>query len=145
MGRRVLISGDRWWDDREMIRRWLHDKNHEDPITALIEGEASGADSIAREVAEEMGIPVKSYPAEWDRYGNAAGAIRNSQMLKTEKPDLVGAFHDELWSKSRGTLDMVKKSTKAGISTEWLNHKHTGKVFHLEWDGKGVKGTEVDW
>jgi len=146
MGRRVLVSGDRWWNDREMIRRWLHDKNRENPITVLIEGEADGADKIAREIAEEMGIPVDPYPADWLRYKKAAGPIRNSQMLTEGKPDLVGAFHDELWDKSRGTKDMVEKSTKAGVPTEWMNHKHAGKILHLfRGERDRIEWTETDW
>ncbi len=145
MGRRVLVCGDRWWNDREMIRRWMHDKNKEDPITMLIEGEAKGADKIAREIAEEMGIPVAPYPAKWDLYKKAAGAIRNTQMLQEGQPHLVGAFHDELWDKSRGTKDMIEKAAKARIPTEWMNHKHAGKILHMMLGDRGLTWTETDW
>ncbi len=56
------------------------------------------------------------YPADWKRYGRAAGRIRNALMLEYEKPDLVIAFHEDL-STSRGTLDMLKRAKLAGIAS----------------------------
>jgi hypothetical protein len=50
------------------------------------------------------------FPAQWDRYGEAAGPIRNAWMLEFGKPDLVVAFPG-----GRGTADMISKARKAGI------------------------------
>jgi len=89
---RVLVSGDRNWTNKQRIREVLEAI---DDLELVIEGECRGADKIARKVAEELGIPVKPMPADWNQFGRAAGAIRNIWMLN-EKPDLVIAFHNNL-------------------------------------------------
>lgn len=67
---------------------------------------------MAGELGKQLGIRVQKFPADWDRYGKAAGGIRNSQMLIEGKPDLVVAFPG-----GNGTRDMVLKARKAGIRT----------------------------
>lgn len=80
----------------------------------VIEGEALGADTLAREAAEYFGIEVERYPANWTLYGRAAGPIRNNQMLTEGKPDLVVAFHHDI-EHSKGTKNMVKQAKALGI------------------------------
>lgn len=60
--------------------------------------------------AIERHIPFREFRAAWNRWGNAAGPIRNQQMIDEGEPDLVVAFPG-----SSGTLDMIKRSQKAGI------------------------------
>ena len=111
---RVLICGDRNWTDRKAIRDFVSGL----PFgSVVIEGEAKGADSIARDVAGEQGFMVMPFPANWKLYGRAAGPIRNKQMLTEGKPDLVVAFHNDIDS-SRGTANMVDQARKAGIETK---------------------------
>lgn len=108
---RVLVCGGRDFNDSLTLGSWLggiHKNNG--PITLLIEGGARGADFMARKFAEWAGIPVKTFPADWDTLGNAAGPIRNRQMLVEGKPDLVVAFEG-----GRGTADMVSQAKAAGI------------------------------
>lgn len=110
---RVLICGDRNWDNIEAVDSVISIL----PSNAVvIHGACRGADSIAGEVAELYNLKVEEYPADWDEYGRAAGPIRNRQMLKEGKPDVVIAFHEDL-SKSKGTKDMVNAAKKAGIPT----------------------------
>lgn len=110
---RVLICGSRDWQDVEAIRRFMRSLP---PGTLLIEGGAHGADFIAKFLARQMGniSEVKEFPADWERYGRAAGAIRNGQMLVKGKPHLVVAFHEDL-NRSKGTKDMVAKARAAGV------------------------------
>lgn len=108
---RVLICGGRNWVDKDAIRREL-EKFSKD--TVVIEGEARGADTLGREVAEEMGFEVEAYPADWEQYGKAAGPIRNKEMLIQGKPDMVLAFHRRI-SESKGTTHMMKIANKAGV------------------------------
>lgn len=58
----------------------------------VIEGEQRGVDLLAREWAEEKGLEVRGFPADWDRYQKRAGFIRNDQMLKEGNPHAVIAF-----------------------------------------------------
>ena len=82
--------------------------------TTIIQGEARGADLIAKSVARAQGCPIECYPADWAQYGKAAGPIRNKQMLDEGKPDLVLAFSEDIGS-SRGTANMVMQARKRGI------------------------------
>lgn len=111
---RVLVCGDRNWANRKLIRSRLIITQIISNIEVLIEGECSGADRIAREEAEKLGIKVMPFPAKWSKYGRAAGPIRNQRMIDEGKPDLVLAFHNNL-DKSRGTKDMINRAQKAGI------------------------------
>lgn len=106
---RVLVCGDRKWRDAAAIKREL-DKL---APSVIISGGARGADALAAEYARAAGIELIEHPAEWKRYGRAAGPIRNRAML-SYRPDLVLAFHPDL-NESRGTRDMVNQAKNAGV------------------------------
>ncbi len=114
---RVLVCGDRHWVDKNAIVAALA---RLDKVDIVIEGEARGADTLAREVAEEFNIPVLAFPADWNKYGRAAGPIRNRQMLDEGKPDLVIAFHSNI-VESRGTKNMLEQARSRGIHTRLCN------------------------
>jgi hypothetical protein len=109
---RLLICGDRNWTNKALIKKHIMMLRPD----VVIEGEASGADSMGRDAAIELGISVKRFPANWGEYGRAAGPIRNQQMLNEGKPNIVYAFHNNI-SESKGTKDMVNRARKAGIKT----------------------------
>ncbi len=111
---KVLICGGRNWADKETIRLWLVQLQTLGYDT-VVEGEARGADSIARDEALLLGMEVRPYPANWQKHGRAAGPIRNRQQFDSEHPDLVLAFHSDI-SKSKGTADMVKYARSKGCS-----------------------------
>jgi len=48
----------------------------------IISGTAKGIDTVAIEYAEEFGWALKKFPADWDKFGKAAGHIRNKQMAE---------------------------------------------------------------
>lgn len=114
---RVLVCGSRDWNDRSAIEREL-DRLHrpENAPLVVIQGGATGADSMAGVWAMRRGVEHECYPANWKKYGKGAGPIRNQQMLDEAKPDLVLAFTNDI-SESRGTRDMVTRSRKAGVKT----------------------------
>lgn len=116
--KRLLVFGDRDWDDYEMILEEIRKRNPD----VVIEGEARGADKMARRAAEEeLGIPFEPYPAEWHIYGRSAGPIRNQQMLDEGKPTEAIGFHDDL-SNSKGTRDMWNRLKEAKIPVEIFKH-----------------------
>jgi hypothetical protein len=118
---RVLICGDRHWADQAKIHQAL---NALEGVSLVIEGECQGADLLGREVAEALGIPVRPFPADWRRYGRAAGPVRNQQMLDEEQPDQVLAFHPDL-ARSKGTADMVRRARKAGLPVTVIAYPKT--------------------
>lgn len=113
---RAIFCGDRDWDDEALIEKWMLALRP----SVVIEGEARGADTLARQVAERHGIPVEGKEADWISHGKAAGLIRNREMLK-ENPDTCVAFHDNIKA-SKGTADMVNISRKAGLRVIVVSH-----------------------
>jgi hypothetical protein len=110
---RVLVCGYRDWTDIESIEWQLRLCVH---MKVLIHGGARGADTIGGNFGKKLGSKVKvlEFKADWNKYGRAAGPIRNKQMLEEGLPDFVLAFHDDLES-SKGTKHMVTLARKAGI------------------------------
>lgn len=92
MTRRVLVCGGRNYSDAAHVALILNARHKSDPISLLIHGGASGADSLAGQWAQDNGVPVHAYLADWRRYGKSAGPIRNLHMLADSRPDLVIAF-----------------------------------------------------
>ena len=111
---RILICGDRNWKDVETIENFVRSLP---PDTVIIHGGCRGADRIADKAAKEHGLTVEDFSAKWEKYGRAAGPIRNRRMILEGKPDRVVAFHDDL-SKSRGTADMLKQARKQRVPCE---------------------------
>lgn len=106
---RVLVTGGRSFENRALLFEAMDRLHEERGISTLIHGAAKGADTLAGEWAESRGVEVIACPADWRRYGRAAGPIRNKQMLVEHKPDLVVAFPG-----STGTAHMVSIAEKAG-------------------------------
>lgn len=120
---RLLVCGDRGWTDRDLIMMALSEIK--DEVAVVIEGGANGADSLARDVADELKIPVKEYPADWEKHHRAAGPIRNKRMLIEGKPDMVLAFHDDI-SRSKGTKSMLNLARAAGVECRVIGHGRRG-------------------
>lgn len=114
---RLLVCGDRDWDDYSFLAKTLSRLHKKFGITLIIQGKARGADTMAKKWGKKKGIPVKGFAANWDKYKLAAGPIRNRKMLKKGKPDRVIGFHNNI-KKSKGTKDMLAISKKAGLPTK---------------------------
>jgi len=52
------------------------------PVLHLLHGGARGADRLIDHAARSLAWPVEVIPAEWGRYGRAAGPLRNGLMLR---------------------------------------------------------------
>lgn len=107
----ILVTGDRNWSNRKSVKRELESFPQ---ARLVIQGGAAGADTLAKEEAEKLGIQVCTFHANWELQHRSAGPIRNSNMIRFIQPDLVLAFHPDLDS-SAGTADMVKKAKSKGI------------------------------
>ena len=84
----VLFCGSRDWTDRAPIRSDLESL----PAgSVVIEGGARGADRIAREEAEALGLHVATVRALWDHYGKSAGYRRNEAMARLA-PEFAYAY-----------------------------------------------------
>lgn len=109
--KRVLVSGSRNWSDAGTIHTALNEMRAVHGEIIVVHGGAKGADSIADSWARLRDVPVEVYPAQWDKYGKAAGMKRNQQMLDTGI-DVVAAFP---LGRSPGTRGMMRIATSAGV------------------------------
>jgi hypothetical protein len=106
---RVIVAGSRSFKDYELLCKTLDEME----ITSIISGGARGADRLGERYAKERGIPLEQYPAQWDRYGNQAGFIRNVEMA--ENADTLVAFWDGF---SGGTLHMITVAKERGLQVK---------------------------
>jgi hypothetical protein len=105
---KVLVCGGRDFNSLSLLYREL--EKLEVRPSQIISGHARGADQLAEMYAREYNIPLRIFPANWDKYGKRAGYIRNKQMLDEGEPDLVVAFPG-----GRGTDMMVMIAESANI------------------------------
>lgn len=108
---KVLVCGGRDFVNQRFLFATLDKYYNRYYFTSLIEGGAKGADKLAKLWAQDMNLPIEEYKADWDKYGSAAGPIRNQQMLDEGKPDLVIAFD----TGGPGTNNMCLKAESEGI------------------------------
>ena len=73
-------------------------------------------DTFARQWAEAAGVPFRPYEADWDRYGDAAGSIRNEEMLADFKPDYLLVFPG-----GTGTTNCTRHARKMKIERVFYN------------------------
>lgn len=131
---RVLVCGGRWYGwphrnvpveelgiERDRVIRQRNfltlrlDYYHKHlRFSCMIEGEATGADTLARMWAEANHVPVEKYPvtpAMWQAYGRGAGHVRNARMLNDGRPAMVIAFPGD-----SGTANMLSQAVAARLA-----------------------------
>ena len=77
---KVIIAGGRNFIPEEKHRVWLKDQLALLGATEVVSGDAPGADQLGIDIANEMKLPVKHFPADWVTFGRSAGPRRNKEM-----------------------------------------------------------------
>ena len=103
---KLIIAGSRRFNDYELLC-WFMDRLIIKEPLEVISGCAKGADTLGEKWAESYGIYVTRFPADWDKYGKAAGPVRNKQMA--DYADVLVAFVEK---GSKGTLNMITTAAK---------------------------------
>jgi hypothetical protein len=106
----ILVCGSRHYTNYTLIHQTISQFD----APTIINGGATGADHLSSIAARELGFTVRTYLADWNAHGKAAGPIRNTQMLDSEAIDLVLAFSDD-YSKSPGTNNMIRQAKSRSI------------------------------
>lgn len=105
---RLIISGGRSYQltpSDFKVLDWLH---CESPVKEVLCGGATGADECGKLWANNNGIPVVLFPANWKQHGRAAGPIRNREMASCA--DAVVLFPG-----GPGTRSMFEISKEFGL------------------------------
>lgn len=122
---KVLVCGGRDYRDKARVAEVLDNIHAETPISMVIQGDATGADALAKSWALSRGIRVAEVSALWHSYGPSAGPLRNKAMLSLlgvgDSP--VGALGEAqprhmviAFPGGRGTKSMVTLTKAAGLS-----------------------------
>ena len=75
---KVIIAGPRDYHDYISVLMAMHLCGFQ--VTEVVSGRARGVDTMGERWADEHGIPIKPFLAEWDKFGKSAGMRRNGQM-----------------------------------------------------------------
>lgn len=101
------IIGSRSFSDYELLCKEV--SKFED-IELIISGGASGADLLGERYAREHKIPTKIFYPDWKKFGQRAGFLRNSDIVRNSEHTI--AFWDQA---SAGTRDSINKAKELGI------------------------------
>ena len=100
---RVIIAGSRNFNDYELLKivcnqllSYIYDE------IEIVSGEARGADELGEKYAMDKKFRLKTFPADWNRYGKKAGYLRNREMAIYA--DALICFWD---GKSKGSEHMI--------------------------------------
>lgn len=113
----VIVAGGRQFSDYNLLKTTLDKLFSTRKPTAIVCGEAKGADTLGKKYAEEHRIPVISMPADWNKYGKQAGYIRNEEMAK--KAQALVAFWD---GSSSGTKHMIETAKAKGMPVRTIRY-----------------------
>lgn len=109
---RVIVAGSRTLTDAKLVERAIRESGFE--ITELISGHAKGADRLAEAWAQNQvpPIPIRKFPAAWEKLGSAAGPIRNRAMAEAAEALVC------LWDgQSPGSRNMILEAKQRGLPT----------------------------
>ena len=114
---RIVVTGGRDFIDVPLLWCRLDEAHSLVDITLLIDGASDdvtgpyiGFDYWSNQWAPARFIRTQRVHAEWRKYGQAAGPIRNQKMLADYKPALLIAGPGK-----HGTANMMDLARKAGI------------------------------
>lgn len=125
---KLIIAGGRDFKDYELLNRKVSEllRNPFNPPLEIVsggqvstnaKGESWGADYLGERYAMEHNIPVKSFPADWDKYGISAGPFRNGQMAEYSTDCIV--FWD---GKSKGSRNMINHARRNKLNLTIINY-----------------------
>jgi hypothetical protein len=79
---RVIIAGSRTVENYDLVEMAVNACPFKDKITEVVSGGALGADFYGEQWAKKHMIPVRRFPADWRKYRQSAGPIRNEEMAR---------------------------------------------------------------
>ena len=103
----IAIIGSRKFSNYSFMKNSILNIVKIEDIDYVVSGGAKGADTLGELFAKEYNLKTMIFKPEWNRYGKAAGMIRNSDIVKNA--DIIIAFPI---GASKGTYDSISKGKK---------------------------------
>lgn len=159
---RILMTGSRGWSDRRSIagaiRRALKYLGREAEGAVLVHGAARGADSLAAQIAAELGLETEAHPAAWKTHNDScpqedpgtgacwqgrpqgckrAGFRRNQEMIDSGV-DILLAFIQDNSPGASGTLNSwLKEDRPTILCRQDGDGPIRGEFLHMDrWDSE---------
>lgn len=109
---KLIIAGTRTLNPTiDDINKYLQMHNLSNAKFEVVSGKAMGVDTSGEKFARYYNLKVHDFPADWERFGRAAGPIRNRQMAEFSDALLL------IWDgKSKGSMNMKTLMTNIGKS-----------------------------
>ena len=115
---KTIIAGSRTFTDyKKLCEVCDHILQDQTDIEIVSGAYYKGADKLGEQYAQERGYKITQFPADWKRFGKAAGPKRNEQMANYANALIT--FWD---GKSKGTKHMLEVATKFGLNTIIVNY-----------------------
>lgn len=105
---KTIIAGSRDIEDYDLVCDAIEDSGFE--ITEVVSGGARGVDRLGERWADEMGINLCIFPAQWKKLGKSAGPIRNQEMARYADAAIV-----LIKNHSAGATHMLKTARALGL------------------------------
>lgn len=125
----LIVTGSRYAPESESCDH-IVDIIRKESIKEIWEGGARGADAAARKVAAFSNLKLRTFEAQWDVLGKAAGHSRNKVMIRTAKveqlvrPVIVLAIF-AIGAENRGTTHCLQEAMACNfpINIRWVTKK----------------------
>lgn len=122
----LLVCGSRSFTDYNLLVQTLNGfvAREKPESILLLSGGARGADTLAECWLWEhyQNGKLERHPPDYEKYGKQAPLIRNTEMVS--RADYVIALYNGF---SRGTLDVINKAKRAGLSVKVIMYEEGGK------------------
>lgn len=114
---RLIIAGSRTVLDPRPVARAFREfqdalyqvRPRMEDVTEIVSGTAKGPDQTGEAIATLLEIPCVRFPADWEKYGKAAGHIRNGDMAEYAcEGGRIGGLIAVRENGSRGTGNMIE-------------------------------------
>ena len=128
---RVIIAGSRSFEDLDLLCNFCDYVLSDLDDIEIVSGTAEGADNLGEEYAKLRGYPIKPFPANWKRYGKAAGPIRNEEMAAYSNMLIV--FWDGKRKKKKNMIDTAEKKGLLVRVCMFTPKPITPKIYKGQW------------
>ena len=116
----IIIAGGRDFDDYSLLQSKclpIIERQMVNHDVIIMSGHAKGADMLGERFAEEHGLKLEVYPADWKAHYRSAGFRRNEQMGNIAN-GLI-AFWD---GESLGTKHMIEYAKSKGLDVNVVRY-----------------------
>ena len=107
---KLIIAGSREGFEIADVFVAMEESGFKERVTEVVSGTARGVDRLGEAWANANYIPIKKFPADWEKNGRASGHIRNQEM-----GDYADALLVLIHNESKGSEGMLSYAKKKGL------------------------------